>query len=472
MEGEFLFMEFLMKHLKQLRLWTLCAASISLVFFAGCRATGIDASSEQIYTLSYDRNGGSGSVPEKQSGYVLSVAPGDSLTKSEQTFKFWTNAQENKVYAPGEKIDLESNSTLYAQYSGSGTKDDPYVISNREDLEAVADNPEAFYKVFNGFVISGEWTTLDIEFKGEIDGGGHTITFDDVTIKEITKSLDDWYKETYCALFVENSEEGVIKNLIFDGVVKMGLFADYVQVGGIVANNSGLITNCGIKTAYTIETARGISFGAYSGTAASSTSGQISDSFVSSDINIIYSGNDSWDAIKCGGITGGYATLKIDNCYSESNITVTYTNEPCNVRLGGILGTSDMYDSFVNSCYATGTISAKDFYGSIGGIVGQILCGKITNSVALNDVLDGSESSGRVANRTFSNYTAHNYGLAEMEGIPWESDLDGTDGANVLLTESQSESWWRSNANWQFGYTNTAPWQWDITKLRPVLYWE
>ena len=53
----------------------------------------------------------------------------------------------------------------------------------------------------------------------------------------------------------------------------------------------------------------------------------------------------------------------------------------------------------------------------------------------------------------------------------------------VPLSTTQEESWWRlpdgADKNikkkmiaFPFGTDNTAPWQWDSQRKRPVLYWE
>jgi hypothetical protein len=435
------------------------------MFFVGCHASGVDASgTDHAFTLHYDLNGGDGPAPEAQRGEVLTVAPGTGLTKSGQNFKCWIPAPADKVYIPGEEIDLTADVVLYAWYSGNGTEDDPYVILNSTDLEAVANAPAAFYKVFNDFVISGEWTTLDIQFTGEIDGSGHTITFDNVTIKEIEETFSG-YRERFCALIAVNGKGGVIKNLVFDGDVSMA-FTSGLRAGGIVANNLGLITNCGVKTSYTIETAEGISFGAYCGSSQAERVGaKISNSFVSGDIDITHTGTQ-YHTMKVGGFTGAYAGLKIENCYSESNITVSYTNEACSVLLGGIVGTDDNYGNTIDSCYTMGTITATGFSGTIAGIKSGGTY--ISNSVALNTALSGGDSRVRISVQNMSN--KHNSNVYGRDGMLGTLSGEDNNGISVTFEATQVKNWWRTAVAWTF--SEPSPWRWDATKLRPVLYWQ
>jgi hypothetical protein len=466
-----------MKRSKQFRLWALCvSASILFGFFAGCRATGHDASLlGESFKLSYDAGDGSGTVPQEQNGTLLTVAPGDGLTKGGQAFKFWADAL-GKVYDPGAEIELGEDIILYAWYEGSGTDTDPYLISNSDDLMNI--ETEGFYKVANDFVITGEWTTLDIEFKGEIDGAGHTITFDDVKIIEIEGDDDK------CALMAELGTNAVIKNLVFDGEVSMGPFSDETRAGGLAAMNyGGLIINCGIKTSYTIETEKSLVFGAYCGEGGGASFGSggsgigsnISNSFVSGDIHITYTNDaESYDMIRCGGFNGCMGGA-LENCYSKSNITLTATDKLYIFSLGGIVGGTDTNaGSQVKSCYATGTISAIGAdNGFVCGITGDKVGGTILNSAALNAALNGPNTN-RVFFTNGSEPCTNCYGRTDMMGGAWTSSATGKDGADVTLVEIEAESWWKDTLDWAnlFGSSDSAPWKWDAVKKRPVLYWE
>ena len=76
-----------------------------------------DSDPEQEWVLSYDANGGEGSiapVPAKESEEVT-IADGAALSKKDCHFVNWQD-KEGKTYNPGEKIYLHSDLTLYAQW--------------------------------------------------------------------------------------------------------------------------------------------------------------------------------------------------------------------------------------------------------------------------------------------------------------------------------------------------------------------
>jgi Tfp pilus assembly protein PilV len=78
------------------------------------------------YSLSYNLNGGSGTVPgitSYASGTDVATASGDSLTKLNSSFAGWNTsaAGTGAVYAAGATIRVTSNTTLYAQWSGGTT---------------------------------------------------------------------------------------------------------------------------------------------------------------------------------------------------------------------------------------------------------------------------------------------------------------------------------------------------------------
>ena len=62
--------------------------------------------------------------------------------------------------------------------NGSGTYNDPYLISNENELKQISYNLDAFYKLTNDIVLSGDWVpigTNDYPFSGSLDGDGHYI---------------------------------------------------------------------------------------------------------------------------------------------------------------------------------------------------------------------------------------------------------------------------------------------------------
>jgi hypothetical protein len=59
-----------------------------------------------------------------------------------------------------------------------------------------------------------------------------------------------------------------------------------------------------------------------------------------------------------------------------------------------------------------------------------------------------------------------------MSGGSWSNNTSGSDGADVTAVDAQTQTWWTSVANWNFGNSESAPWVWDSGNNRPKLWWE
>lgn len=57
---------------------------------------------------------------------------------------------------------------------GSGTKQDPYLVSTEQDLNDIRNDVFAYYKLTNDIYLTEEWTPIP-SFSGSIDGDGYTI---------------------------------------------------------------------------------------------------------------------------------------------------------------------------------------------------------------------------------------------------------------------------------------------------------
>jgi len=78
----------------------------------------------RLYTLSYNANNGSGTVPEsvtQQIGTTASVYNGRGLSKTNNTFSGWNMAADGSgtAYAAGSTFSFPENTTLYAQWAVS-----------------------------------------------------------------------------------------------------------------------------------------------------------------------------------------------------------------------------------------------------------------------------------------------------------------------------------------------------------------
>ena len=116
---------------------------------------------------------------------------------------------------------IERPSNLTPLFNGgSGTKTDPFLIDNEQQLRNVGYAYQPFYRPYEGnvnliashfkltndIVLHGDWAPFPYEFIGSLDGGGHFVTYS-ITIDESDTS-------EYCfGLFSRVSNVAMIKNL-------------------------------------------------------------------------------------------------------------------------------------------------------------------------------------------------------------------------------------------------------------------
>lgn len=128
----------------------------------------------QKYTLTYDGNGGSGTMTDGSSPYVFGTTVTtltNTFTRDGYVFDHWNTAADNSgtTYTEGANFTITGNTTLYAQWQLSGsdyisvspfTKD---VTSDGEDVEftvvtdqTLDDNPTQFYTTVDGDVATSQ----------------------------------------------------------------------------------------------------------------------------------------------------------------------------------------------------------------------------------------------------------------------------------------------------------------------------
>lgn len=243
----------------------------------------------------------------------------------------------------------------HADWIGSGTHADPYIIANIDDLNHLAADmgTSASYLNRAHFLLTNDITgfttpmgTQTFAFNGTFDGGGHTITVD------ISATNYD-----YAGLFAV-TENATIVNLTVDGAVQ----SDANHVGGIVGYSKGYTTvkNC-ISKATVKMMAKGLK--------------------MTSQIGI-------------GGIVGqADSQTRIEDCRLEGTVNNLSTTGQ-DVRTGGIVGWCK--NSYViNSTVWHDPAEQSDFtfyfstnynYKYAGGIVGYLEGNQTTTATVINCV--------------------------------------------------------------------------------------
>lgn len=295
---------------------------------------------------------------------------------------------------------------------GNGSMNDPYQISNAQQLDAVRYNLKSNFVLVNDIDLSKyNWEPIggikDIEakdgFQGMFDGRGHTIK--NLKMDYTLSSSDTDSGTTYqFGLFSNTQNSPGIKNVNLKDVdikIQLGLMEHSnqdVEVGTIVAYGSE-ITNCtatgNIKVIDIYEVSSDVQIGGICKRAAQVTNclsdvdiiygkdnvtqylhskvsigGIIAEAEnVSSCINkgsIVCLSENVYDTF-CGGIVGnGYNTVK--QCKNYGNIDVTSNRD---IYVGGVMGVSN---KSIENCINYGQISARNYGGNTieaGGIVGE-----------------------------------------------------------------------------------------------------
>lgn len=242
---------------------------------------------------------------------------------------------------------------------GRGTKEEPWLIENAEQLAYLAqqvnngtDYKREHFRLVSDLDLRGnEWTPIGTEgnlFWGGFDGDGHTITGMTITGKE----------NSYVGLFGECRNFTAASSYIKSVTVKGANISGKSFVGAIAGAGAN-ISDC-----YSIE-------------------------------NTIY-------ASRCVGGVCGSLIGKISGCYNSSSVSGIST-------AGGIMGSASYEgndgNGVVEYCYNIGTVTVSEQDSSVGGITGAsanrydisncLNCGKITGN---------GKNVGGIAGSTDSNY--------------------------------------------------------------------
>lgn len=315
--------------------------------------------------------------------------------------------------AEGETVDTWDG-TAVAFTKGRGTKEEPWLIENAEQLAYLAqqvnngtDYKREHFRLVSDLDLRGnEWTPIGTEgnlFWGGFDGDGHTITGMTITGKE----------NSYVGLFGECRNFTAASSYIKSVTVKGANISGKSFVGAIAGAGAN-ISDC-----YSIE-------------------------------NTICARRQVGGV--CGSLTGN-----IFGCYNSSSVSGIST-------AGGIMGTAsyegNVGNGVVQYCYNIGavTVSQQDSY--VGGITGASANKyEISNCLNCGKITGNGKNVGGIAGSTYSNY------MNFVGNCYYNSDLNNAgvgEGASdkvIPLTTSQlcgalPDGF--DSANWKEGSVDTS----------------
>ncbi|MDW7669452.1 MAG: S-layer homology domain-containing protein, partial [Bacillota bacterium] len=241
---------------------------------------------------------------------------------------------------------VENNETLYS--GGSGTIEDPYIISNLDDLKELSSNPDKYFLQDQNIDLSSieDWAPIGTSsraFTGSYDGNGYSIS----NLK-ITSASNNVGLFGYIGSGSEIKNVNLINSTITNSAINF--------VGSLVGySNGGNITSCSSINGSVVG---GYAIGGLVGVAKSSI---ISNSYFIGKVTSKH---------KAKGIVGGL--VGYTNTISENNssnlIQESYANAIIDggYNTGGLIGDN------------TGIVKNSFSYGSIihgttntGGLIGQ-----------------------------------------------------------------------------------------------------
>lgn len=251
-----------------------------------------------------------------------------------------------------------------SELAGNGTEEDPYVITNASELQAIEDDLDANYMLGNDVdaAATAEWHNgsgfrpigsipAGQSFDGTLDGAGHAITGLHVARPETD----------YMGIF--KLVGGSVHDLTLESVSIRG----DIRTGGLTGRNTGAIENVSVSGSVTGRTDIGGVVGFNAGTIDASSSG------------VQVRGSEG----TVGGLVGlNYPGGRISNSSARGTVRGT-------TNVGGLVGFND---AAVARAVATADVNGTD---RVGGLVG-LSQGTVRNATA-DGVVNGSAEVGGLA---------------------------------------------------------------------------
>ncbi len=294
-----------------------------------------------------------------------------------------------------------------------GTPDNPYLIYDVYDLQAMAHDTTAHYALANdidasetrewndgaGFDPIGWWVNVNDQggFNGSFDGRGHTISGLYINRPE----------ERYVGLFgvVTN---GTVKNV---GVLDVDITGDR-EVGALVGYNQGAILNS--YATGVVEADRFI--GGLVGENCAPPVGGDWDTV----IRYSYAHVDVFGSNYVGGFAGRNNRGSVENSYSTGEVTRVSSFSD---SVGGFLGDLGWYGVTIN-CYSTGRVRFANIAdpvltkGFLGSMIGnyQVLTGSFWDMETSGQFSSPGEGPGQLEGKT----TVEMYNRSTFESEGWD----------------------------------------------------
>jgi hypothetical protein len=415
-------------------------------------------------------------------GYNLTLKASDNSTigviQNVGTMTLARNAtDQNIVFSSSTAVDdidvntfktTSSTATgvTFTKTVGSGNTENPYLIYDVSQLQAISGSLSSSYKLANTIdaASTSVWTagagftpigSSVNQFSGTLFGDGKSIN----NLYLHQSGGIDWQ-----ALIVTIGATGVVRDLALTNITSYG--RDYVAT--LAVNNFGLIENCSATGAITDTLGGGSHGGLVVGNQAG---GVINNSFTNVDVT--------------GNHLGGFAMSNvgtITNSYALGNVHGYGT-------IGGFVG-QNTGAGIIENCYATGNVSTNNYESPVGGFVGrnasgaiirnsyatgtatgQVTTGGFVGEAASGSTIENSYSTGSAAGGTVGGFVGTNYGATFVND--WWHNTVNTQAQPAGITKAGSQSDFYSPAHAVYGGWDIFTPVWDMyTNALPTLHWK
>lgn len=349
------------------------------------------------------------------------------LTKVIATLCSVTMMCTSVAFAALEEISDDSEISLFAETQvfdgGTGTVEDPFLISSEEQLKLINDLPSSSFRLLNDINLTEDWYPVGYDgeaFSGTIYGDNHCIN------NVNTVNLP------YNGFIYETTSDSIIKNLIIktgdNG--KITAQSTYTNsncktatVGGLVAKNNGYIVNCGfegnIYAKIWVDAYKSYDSGNVGGLCGINN-GEIQNCYAIGSMTVYK--NNSYTT-STGGFVGNNLG-HISNCFARIN-TVKEGSD-YNFRSNGFSGYNDGY---IVNCYSTGIASYGFCYSN----------GEFDNCIYDKQISGCSDTYNAEPKNTLAMKIKNTYTNWNFDDV-WDIDSNINDGYPYLRENLMGES--------------------------------
>ena len=360
--------------------------------------------------------------------------------------------------------------TITTTLSGSGYKDDPFIIDSIDDVNEFCSNAylvTGYYKLMIDIDCSECYFGKGI-FIGEFDGNNHTFT-------SCSSGLFEEFKGTVKNLVIKDvlitqDYSGVITYENFGSIINCHVSGfiyapDEYYVGGLVLRNDGSIIDSSfdgfITGHYSVGGIAGLNWGSITNctTSGNFLGQQILGGLVGDNkgiINKCYSSTTIKGTSSIGGLAGSNSgeiskSFSLGKVFSRENYS------------GGFVGSND---GVVNNSYSNCTVLGKRY---VGGFIGNNT-GEVSNCFSVSSVSATIVSAGGMIGRGVG---ALNNCFWDIEKSNlWSSDINNYGAIGKTTSEMQDINTYL-NAGWDFIYEDINGTEdiWGIMDY-PVFSWQ